>query len=254
MTEVLARTHARPPRSSTARLLGRSPLKADDRSWYWGALGEIAVGRRLARLGSEWTVLHAVPVGRGDADIDHVVVGPGGVFTINTKNHSGQKVFVGGRALLVAGKKQDHVRNSEHEAARAATRLSAAVGSPVEVRPLLVVVRPRSLTIGSKPAVVTVTTDAQLVRWLKKRPVVLSHERVRSLAEAAARPSSWRDVPVADGDPAAVRSAFSSLDREVRRAHRVRRLWAGALAACTVAGALTLGPDALAALLAPLAP
>ncbi|MBG6212216.1 hypothetical protein RCH23_000129 [Cryobacterium sp. CAN_C3] len=44
----------------------------------------------LSKLGPEWTVLHAVPVGSGSSDIDHVVIGPAGVFTINTKNHTGK--------------------------------------------------------------------------------------------------------------------------------------------------------------------
>jgi hypothetical protein len=33
----------------------------------------------------EWTVLHSVPVGTGSTDIDHIAIGPAGVFTLNTK-------------------------------------------------------------------------------------------------------------------------------------------------------------------------
>ena len=48
-------------------------------------------------------MLDAVPVGTGSTDIDHVLVGPGGVFTINTKHHLGQPVWVARRTLMVAG-------------------------------------------------------------------------------------------------------------------------------------------------------
>ena len=75
------------------------------------------------------------PVGKGDSDIDHVVIGPGGVFTINTKNHSGQKVWVAGRIFLVNGQKQPHLRNAGHEAQRASRLLSAAAGFRVDVVP-----------------------------------------------------------------------------------------------------------------------
>ena len=83
------------------RLIGDSPLGADSLPWYRGALGEIAVGRILATLPADWTVFHALPIGKKGADIDHVVIGPGGIFTINTKNHSGKAVWVAGHTLMV---------------------------------------------------------------------------------------------------------------------------------------------------------
>ena len=83
-----------PARSALSRMFGRSPLTAAATSWYQGAKGEIAVGRLLTNLPPEWTVLHALPVGTRGSDIDHIGVGPGGVFTINTKHHKDKKVWV----------------------------------------------------------------------------------------------------------------------------------------------------------------
>ena len=130
------------PRSALGRVFGADPLSADSRPWYKGALGEIAVGRILARLGAEWTVLHAVPAGSGTSDIDHVLIGPAGVFTLNTKNHAGHSVWVAGRSFLVSGKKQRHIPNAVHEAARAARLLTSAAGEAVDVTGVLVVVEP----------------------------------------------------------------------------------------------------------------
>lgn len=56
--------------------------------WRSGALGEEHVGAvidGLRPLG--WLALHDVSTGRGN--IDHVLVGPGGIFTIETKGHGG---------------------------------------------------------------------------------------------------------------------------------------------------------------------
>ena len=103
MEHLLALQQDVPSRSPVARALGVSPLDEERTAWYRGALGEATVGRLLEKLPEGWTVLHAVPVGKGDSDIDQVVIGPGGVFTINTKNHAGQKVWVAGRTLLVSG-------------------------------------------------------------------------------------------------------------------------------------------------------
>jgi hypothetical protein len=247
--ELLARQHERRPRSLAARAFGRSPLSASSRPWYWGALGEIAVGRRLSHLGKEWTVLHAVPVGERDADIDHVVIGPGGVFTINTKNHSGQRVWVAGRTFMVAGQKQDHIRNSEHEARRAARLLSAALGHPVDVRPVLAVVQPRTLTMRSAPERVVVLTDGLLSRWLKKRPPVLTSADVARLSEAATRAGLWRAGAAEVADVAALQGGFRRLHREVRVARRVRQTWGLGVAGASGYVALAHGPGLLSGLL-----
>lgn len=70
-----------------------------DHSWRLGADGEITVAAvlsaltepsrldRLRRRAPAWRVLHSVPVGTGRGDIDHVLIGPPGVVTINTKHH-----------------------------------------------------------------------------------------------------------------------------------------------------------------------
>jgi hypothetical protein len=82
---------AAPVRSFVARLLR---VLTDERAWRVGADGEEEVGGRLRKLGNAWHVLHvlhAVPVGTNGGDIDHVVIGPPGVFTLNTKNHPRKK-------------------------------------------------------------------------------------------------------------------------------------------------------------------
>jgi hypothetical protein len=60
----------------------------DVERWDRGATGEEDVGRLLQGLGDGWFALHDLDTGRGN--IDHVVVGPGGVFTIETKSHRGR--------------------------------------------------------------------------------------------------------------------------------------------------------------------
>lgn len=57
--------------------------------WLRGAEGERAVAAVLAKLENDgWLALHDVSLGRGN--VDHVLVGPGGIFTIETKSHSGR--------------------------------------------------------------------------------------------------------------------------------------------------------------------
>lgn len=226
ISQVLALQAGEPARSWWDRFIGANPLNVDARPWYKGAVGEIIVGKILARLGPEWTVLHAVPVGAGGTDIDHVLIGPPGVFTLNTKNHAGQPVWVAGRTLMVAGQKQLHIPKAFHEATRAQNLLSAAVGESVPVTGLIILVEPKSLKIKEPPAGVTVVTGHKLLRWLRRQPPVLSIEQITRIAAVAALPDTWHGDPQESEDPATLQSRFRALRAGVLAARRRRRAWA----------------------------
>ncbi len=214
------------PRGRVSRFFGASPLSPDSRSWYLGALGELAVGEQLARLGEAWRILHAVPVGTGDSDIDHVVIGPSGVFTINTKAHANKKVWVAGHKLLIDGFAQNYIRNSQHEATRASTLLSSVLGRPIQVTPLIVVVGASEIRQGRRPPAVDVLISRSIVRSLKRRRMVFSPEAVAEIADVAGRRATWhRDAEVLDDVPT-VALHFDSLRRQVDAAALRRRLWA----------------------------
>jgi len=225
MEECLALQGLERGRSLIQRIFGASPLSEATWPWYRGALGEIAVGRILSGLGPDWLVLHAVPVGTGSTDIDHVLVGPAGVFTINTKNHSGQSVWVAGRTLMVAGKKTRHLYNAAHEASRASKLLSAAVGDAVDVTGVVVIVEPKALTIKAAPEQVAVVTERQLLRWLVRRRQVLDPEQVSRIARAAVLARTWHRNPAQPGDAEAIQQNFAALRWLVDRARRRRVTW-----------------------------
>lgn len=224
--ELLVLQSQAPPRTRLQRIFGVSPLCPEGEPWYKGALGEIAVARILENLGPEWLVLHAVPVGKGSSDIDHVLVGPAGVFTVNTKNHSGQAVWVAGRTLMVAGKKTRHLYNAAHEAARAARLLTAAVGFPVTVSGVVVIVQPKSLTIRTRPEQAAVVSAAQLLRWLRRRRPVLTQQEMARISSAAVQPGTWHKQPAAPSDQMSLQGKFATLRLLVDQARRRRATWA----------------------------
>lgn len=222
IAELLRVQSSAPPRSASVRFFGRSPLLDESQSWYSGAIGELEVGRLLDRLDGAWLVIHAVPIGTSGSDIDHLVVGPGGVFTINTKYHEGKKVWVASRRLLVNGQRTDHLRNAAFEAKRVAKLLTEATGRPVEVTPIVAIVAARSITIRERPADVVVLTSDQLVRWLQRRPKVVDDDQVGRLAGVVLNPATWGDPAI----PAADLEAFAALRTSVGSARRRRQMWA----------------------------
>ncbi len=64
----------------------------DERAWTAGAAGEALVADKLRALESRgWLLLHDIHwPGRPKANLDHVLVGPGGVLVIDAKNWTGQ--------------------------------------------------------------------------------------------------------------------------------------------------------------------
>jgi Nuclease-related domain len=213
------------PLTPIAHFFGASPLAQNARSWYLGALGEIVVAEKLERLGDGWRVINAVPVGAGGSDIDHVVIGPAGVFTLNTKAHASKKVWAAGHALRINGFRQDYIRNSEHEAARASKLLTSAVGRPIVVTPLIVMVGISELNYGVKRPVVDVVTSRGIVRNLKRRRSVLTPAEVDEVAGVAGRRGTWhRDAVVLDDTQRHVQR-FERLRHEVDAAAHRRKAW-----------------------------
>lgn len=170
-----------------ARVLG---VHTDARAYRVGVRGEERVGKKLDGLPDGWHAIHSVPVGERNSDIDHVVIGPGGVFTLNTKNHPGGKVWVAENALLVNGRKTQYLRNSRFEATRAAKLLTAGCGFQVEVLAVLVFVGV-DITVKARPADVRIVYREGLARWLKKLPSVLAADRVEAIFEVARRDVTW---------------------------------------------------------------
>ena len=242
MQECLARQEVATPRGRLARALGSSPLHPDARSGYSGALGEIVVANALAQLGEGWTVLHAVPVGSTNAEIDHLILGPGGIFTISTVNHSGKKIWIGGSTFLVNGYKQEHMRNSAHQAEWASRQLSSVTGRPATVTPLIVVVNPSSITTGRKQPRVTVLSSNTLKRWLMKRPRVLSDRAVAHFSMFAEERSTWHTEPVTITDTTDRLRRFGELRIAVDAARQRTSLWLFVLGV----GAILITPIAIA--------
>ncbi|HZC61612.1 MAG TPA: nuclease-related domain-containing protein [Streptosporangiaceae bacterium] len=187
---ALRREH--PLLTGAAAMLG---IRTSAQQFAAGARGERAVGRQLNRWATRygWHVLHAVPVGQRGADIDHVVIGPFGVVTVNTKT-TGTAVWVGEYGLTIGGKPVDYLRKSRREADRAGRLLHRATGLEVPVQSAIVFVGARKMTVrrGGPADVAVLPNPRALRRWLCKQSPALQTDQVDAIYEAARRPASWQ--------------------------------------------------------------
>ncbi|GAA1061835.1 NERD domain-containing protein [Agromyces bracchium] len=208
--------------ASDAGSAGVAPPVEELRSWHTGAVGERHIGWLLGRLGPEWTVLHSVPVGTDGSDIDHVIVGPPGAFTINTKHHAGKSIWVAGNVLQVNGEYQPYIRNAVHEARRAQQLLARESGLTVEVTGIIVLVGARQLTVKQEPdssdVRIRVVRDSELLGALQQRRAY-SDAQVQRIVAAAVRPQTWSPRRLVASDPVALLTAFSLLEKRLEQSH-----------------------------------
>lgn len=205
-----ARAHASrlraqaPVRTAIARAFG---IKTAERSSRIDAEGEEGVAAELAKLGPAWRILHSIPlarrggdisiVGRG-GDIDHLAIGPAGVFAINTQNHPDANIWVNGETFKLNGVNQHYVRNSRHAAAYCGKVLTAHTGIRVDARAVIAVMGAgHGFIIKAQPtdAVVRVVSRRALTRELTELPWVLDAPRIHAVYEAARRLSTWQSAP-----------------------------------------------------------
>ena len=207
-----------------------------------GALGARCAGRVVARaladLPDGWVALHDLAwPGRQRANLDHVVVGPGGVFVVDAKNWSG-RVEVRDQVLRQNGRKREQAVVS---AAEAAIALQGIVPPPAYCMGVLCFVRDEPLTGWARDVMVCSTSN--LTSMLLSRPAVLSAEDVRRCVDAitlmtmrlppvtgplrnVGQPMPRRRVKRRRGGPVAVWSASSPAGRPRRRAAKASE-WVG---------------------------
>ncbi|MFF4155068.1 nuclease-related domain-containing protein [Streptomyces sp. NPDC001651] len=135
-------------------------LRTDPRRRALTAEG--TVGEALDLLeGAGWRVLHSVPLPGGDR-VHHLLIGPGGLFTLHSLYARRQKVTVAD-PLVTLGRRTTEplLRRLRADADRAAHALTA------EVRPVLVLVDPAEVTVRTPPREVRVLRDTEITGFAR---------------------------------------------------------------------------------------
>ena len=181
-----------------AQLHADNPTAGDENltSWAVGFVGERLVGEHLGCLGDTWRVLHAVPLGRRGKDIDHLVLGPPGLFAINTKHPAGARITVKGRdACYLNGVWKPYLKDARRDARATRDHLLTVVPAAVAVHAVVCTVGAQR-TVATPADAVTVLDAEQLVPWLTGHRPVLDPTQVQDVFAHARRPDTWPGTPV----------------------------------------------------------
>ena len=152
-------------------------------AWRRGAAGERRSARLLSPLERQgWVVLHDLAVPGSPANLDHLVIGPGGVFVVDSKQYRG-------RLQLDPSSRLWHGRYPLTATLRAvsfeADRAARVLADPQVVVPI-VAIHGAQVPWGKVVTQgVPVVSARRLPSMLRALPGVLGPERVAALADRA---------------------------------------------------------------------
>jgi hypothetical protein len=150
--------------------------------------------RQLARMHrAGYVTLHARPIPGSPEVIDHLVVGPTGVYAIDSEKwHREMPIRTWNGKQLWHGpdSKKARLEHARWEARQASDRLSAALGNEVDVQPAMAIYGPRVPWDIATIRGVDVFSGPRLRKYLRRRArrkdvPRLTPDRVRAIYDAA---------------------------------------------------------------------
>lgn len=163
-------------------------------SWQTGAEGEVRTGRLMEPLeGEGFRILHDRKIPRSPANIDHIVIGPPGVFVVETKSYAGSLKIRGDEIFVAGRRKNDWIDEVNREAAAVTNALTEElVAHGWAVNPVIVVHRADLPWFKSEVRGVRIVSGKDLVSRMRKADPILSPsdvDRLASVADARLRPA-----------------------------------------------------------------
>jgi hypothetical protein len=181
-----------------------------------------SVRTRLDRLADEgWEIVRDVPLGRQGDVVEHLLVGPGGIFTVSERRETagsgtsggqsgahgdddltarpaeagrpcpGPTVVVDGRQMIVDGTPVAALRVARLEASRVQGHLLAAAIPGISVRGVVVVHGDLQVVGPAGPDDPLVVHRSDVPGLFRRMPVRLDPARARAIAGIARRRRTW---------------------------------------------------------------
>ena len=173
---------------ATVFLLGKLAPRMSTHAWSIGAAGEVRTATLLDPLAEHgFVVMHDLRISRSRANIDHLVIGPTGVFVVETKNVQG-RVRIDGRDVRMGGRRVGVVEEVHREVAEVDRVLGptlSLVGVPIHA--IVVAHRAELPLLFRTAAGIKFVYPNKVRNEISKRAVVLSPEQIARLRAAAER-------------------------------------------------------------------
>jgi hypothetical protein len=163
-------------------------------AWWGDSDEEMVIGRRLAAFVAEregWHVLHSVELPSLDVDLDAVVVGPAGVFIVQAAYTPEARVWAGGDAFIVEGRRTSTIVDARMNALYARALLEAKLGFTVPVSAIVVPLGAAHVDVPLMSEGVAVVEPDALSWWLGQLADPWPQAVAESAYDVARRSSTW---------------------------------------------------------------
>lgn len=133
---------------------------------------------KLAHLDPRWGFLQAARPTPNGTEIDHWVVGPGGIYLLNAKFLPGSKLHISGDQFLVDGHERPYVDEIRGELNSKALKFSSSMHWDADPTGVIVPMHDRRLVVESFPQQVAILGESDLTNWLVNRPEQLGKKQI----------------------------------------------------------------------------
>lgn len=157
-------------------------IPAQIRSWRAGTDGEDRTAQALSELEAEgFVVLHDRRKPGSSANINHVIVGPTGVFVVESKSYSGP-LSIQGDDVYVGGRRRTDIVYEARSEAEIVEAILAIAGGHLSVTPILCIHRAELPLLKAEVQGIRVVNERGLIRVLRGTNQTLEPQTVLELA------------------------------------------------------------------------
>lgn len=163
-------------------------------AWWGDADDEMILGQHLntfANAHAGWHVLHSIHLPLMDVDVDAVVVGPAGMFVVQAVYARGGRIWAGGDALIVDGRRRSTIVEARATALCARALMELKLGFNVPVTAIIVPVGASHVDVPLMSEGVAVVEPDALTWWLGQSASPWKSDVAENAYDVARRSSTW---------------------------------------------------------------
>ncbi len=159
-----------------------------------GIAGEEFTAKILEGLGSEYKILHSIPFSGHKKDIDHIVIGPTGIYMINSKNYRAKSLLIDDEYIIYNKKRLSDPIDLQRD-----VRYVENLFKVKDVFPIISLVNNNSLRIKSSK-VSKVLHANKIVNYIKKHEAIYSKNYINKVYSEMSNCDIWGIKNIKDPD------------------------------------------------------
>ena len=158
-----------------------------------GIEGEEITAKVLESLGNDYKVLHSIPLEFNKKDLDHIIVGPTGVFLVNSKNYRSKSLLIDNEYIIYNKKRYTDPIDIRRDSDLVEKLFK------IKVNPILCLINNNNLKIKSSN-ITKVLHVNKILDYIEKKERIYSNEQVIKIYNEMSNIKKWGITSLIDPD------------------------------------------------------